>query len=206
VTGVVAEDLPGLATRTSPAWALRVLVDPIALLDDHAHLEKKAAGNALDLLARWPQGSLDPEWTRTLSAVARDEAEHLLRVVSLLGRRGGRLSRHHRNTFAAGLRRLVRSGQGPEELTDRLLVSALIEARSAERFSVLAGVAEDRELARLYAGLERSERGHHLRFLALALSLPGARSVPRRWHELLLEESRILAVQPPGPGLHSGEA
>ena len=128
-----ASDLP-LLSRTPDSWAGAVIKDLLALLNDHAYLEKKAASNALELLNRWPEPDCPPDWVSTLAAIASDEAAHLSLVVRLLNRRGGRLERTHRNPYANALRALVRKGRGNEELVDRLLISALIEARSCERF------------------------------------------------------------------------
>jgi len=204
---VTATALP-LRSTTSPAWARAALADPLALLDDHAHLERKAASNALALLTRWPGGAGEAggeRWARVLAQVAKDEAEHLALVLRLLEERGGALRRVHANPYAAALRACVRTGRGLDELVDRLLVCALIEARSCERFERLAEVAEDGELRRLYRGLLASERGHFAIFLDLARSLPGARGVEARWETLLDEEARILAAQAPGVRMHAGD-
>ena len=204
-----AGDLP-LSSRTSPAWARAALADPAALLDDHAHLERKAATNALALMTRAPADA-GPEartaWCRALAAVARDETEHLALVLRVLVKRGGAPSPTHRNAYASDLRRLVRMGAGREELLDHLLVSALIEARSCERFEVLAEAARetDAELAALFRGLTASERGHHRLFLELAGDVVGADAVRVRWGELLAEEARVLAAQAPGCRIHAGE-
>ena len=77
-----------------------------------------------------------------MASVARDEAAHLAQVTRLLIRRGGRLDRFHKNPYANSLRELVRKGE-PAEILDRLLVAALIEVRSCERFGVLAAVSDD---------------------------------------------------------------
>src|SRR3954463_10826444 len=130
-------DLP-LRYTTPADWAVAVLARPLDLLNDHAHLEKKAAANALELLNRWPEPRPPENWVAAMTAVARDEVEHLAFVCRLLARRGGRLTKQHSNPYAADLRRLVRQGTGPAELVDRLLVSSLIEARSCERFRLLA--------------------------------------------------------------------
>src|SRR4028118_2189351 len=130
-------DLP-LKYATPPAWAADALRRPLELLNDHAHLEKKAASNALELLNRWPEPSPPENWVAAMTAIARDEVEHLSVVCRLLARRGGRLTRQHRNPYASDLHKLVRRGQGPGELVDRLMISALIEARSCERFRLLA--------------------------------------------------------------------
>jgi len=197
-------DLP-LRYRTPDAWAAHALTDPLALLNDHAHLEKKAASNALDLLNRWPEPNPPENWVAAMSAIARDESEHLGVVTRILARRGGRLTRQHRNPYAANLRELVRNGLGRQELMDRLMVSALIEARSCERFDVLhRNCPDDRELAKLYRGLWASEHGHYHIFIQLAEQVCDADEVAARWDEILDAEARIIAAQSPGPRMHSG--
>ena len=199
-TGV---DLP-LRYHTPPHWAAEALRRPLELLNDHAHLEKKAAANALELLNRWPEPSPPENWVTAMTAISRDEVEHLAVVTRLLARRGGRLSRQHSNPYASALRALVRKGQGPAELVDRLLVSALIEARSCERFKLLADASADAELTKLYRGLWASEHGHYLTFLQLAQQIQPADEVTTRWDQMLDREAAIIARQPPGPTMHSG--
>lgn len=192
-----------LLTRTPAAWADAALADPLALLVDHAFLEKKAANNAMELMTRWPNDWVDG-WVETMTSVARDEAAHLAQVTRILIRRGGRLERIHKNPYANTLRLLVRKGSAGEVL-DRLLVSALIEARSCERFSVLAASpAAGEELAAFYGALFASELGHYKVFLKLAAKVAGRRALDARWPEMLDAEARILAEQPPGPRIHSG--
>ncbi len=183
-----------------------MLREPLKLLNDHAHLEKKAAANALELLNRWPEPCPPENWVNVMTAVARDEVEHLAIVTRLLARRGGRLTKRHRNLYAADLRGLVRNGTTPGELVDRLLISALIEARSCERFARLADGCEDQELAKLYGALYASEEGHYRVFLGLARDLPEAAGVEDRWDELLDAEAKIIVEQPIGPTMHSGVA
>lgn len=196
-------DLP-LQYETPRCWAEAALSDPLALLNDHAYLERKAATNALELLNRWPEPNPPEYWVEHMTAIARDEVEHLAVVTRLLARRGGRLSRYHRNPYATELRKLVRLGEGPDELTDRLMISALIEARSCERFELLSRECDDRELAKLYAGLWASENGHYRVFIELARKMAAAARVDKRWSEMLDAEARIIASQPPGPRMHSG--
>lgn len=201
-----ADSLP-LHSRTSVEWAHAVLADPVALLADHAFLEKKAALNALQLLERWPNEWV-PGWVETMTSVARDEAAHLAQVTRLLIRRGGRLERGHRNPYATALRALVRKGEMMPEILDRLFVSALIEARSCERFAVLAAVAkdaaQDAELAAFYNALFSSELGHFKVFLRLARRIEREPRVEARWQEMLAAEAGILARQEPGFRIHSG--
>ena len=200
-------DMLPLHSRTPMEWGRTVLADPIKLLIDHAFLEKKAANNAMELMTRWP-GDWLAGWVETMSGVARDETAHLAQVVRMLGRRGGRLERIHKNPYANGLRLLVRKGQQPGEVLDRLFVSALIEARSCERFAVLGDVAPDvagaEDLAAFYKALYASELGHYKVFLKLAYKVAAKEVVEARWQEMLAAEAEILAQQAPGPRIHSG--
>jgi tRNA-(ms[2]io[6]A)-hydroxylase len=195
-----------LLSRTPEGWAELVLRDPLALMNDHAYLEKKAATNALELLNRWPEPACPDEWTLTLASIASDEASHLSAVVRILVERGGRLERTHRNDYANRLRLHVRKGQGTEELVDRLLISALIELRSCERFDLLATHCRGRDaaLCRFYDRLGSSELGHYHVFLRLASLAAHSAKVEARWREMLDFEAAAIAVQPPGPRIHSG--
>lgn len=195
-------ELIPLASRTPLAWGPQALADPIALLIDHAFLEMKAAQNAMELMTRWPN-DWTPGWVETMTSVARDETAHLAQVSRLLIRRGGRLERGHKSTYAAALRKLVRSGKSTETL-DRLCVSALIEARSCERFAILAATTTDEELARFYQALFSSEMGHYKVFLKLAHKMAPKPQVDVRWQELLRAEAEIIAGEPPGCRIHSG--
>jgi len=196
-------DLP-LKYHTPPHWAQSVLSRPLDLLNDHAHLEKKAAANALELVNRYPEPTPPEHWVEAMTAIARDEVEHLAIVCRMLARRGARLTRQHSNPYASQLRSLVRMGRGPAELVDRLMVSALIEARSCERFKLLADACEDAQLAKLYRGLWSSEHGHYRTFLQLAEQIQDADHVTKRWEQMLTAEAKIIADQPPGPRMHSG--
>ena len=191
-----------LLSATPVEWGRAVLEDPINLLVDHAFLEKKAANNAMELMTRWP-GDWLPGWVETMTSVARDEAAHLAQVVRILVRRGGRLVRVHKNPYANSLRLLVRKGD-PGETLDRLFVSALIEARSCERFGVLSAASTDEELATFYRALYASEAGHYKVFLKLAHKIAKPETVETRWREMLECEARILAEQERGPRIHSG--
>ena len=191
-----------LHSRTPVAWGRSALAEPISLLIDHAFLEKKAATNALELLTRWPNDWLEG-WVEAMTGVARDEVAHLAQVVRLLLSRGGRLDRFHKNPYANALRQLVRKGE-PAELLDRLLVAALIEVRSCERFAVLAAASGDAELAGFYRSLFSSELGHYRLFLHLAGKFTAQAALDARWQGMLAAEAAILAAQEPGARIHSG--
>src|SRR4051812_50110976 len=106
-------ELP-LRYQTPPDWAREVLARPLELLNDHAHLEKKAAANALELLNRWPEPRPPENWVAAMTAVARDEVEHLAAVCRLLARRGGGGAKKHAQPHAAGPPRVrpPRAGAG----------------------------------------------------------------------------------------------
>ena len=191
-----------LHSTTPVEWAHAVLADATSLLIDHAFLEKKAATNALELLTRWPNDWLDG-WVETMISVARDELGHLAQVTRILTSRGARLDRFHKNPYANDLRQLVRKGE-PTELLDRLLVAALIEVRSCERFAVLSAASADAELAGFYRSLFASELGHYQVFLHLAGKFTSQPQLDSRWQQMLAAEASIIARQAPGPRIHSG--
>lgn len=197
-----ARDVLPLTWWTPVGWADAVLVDEVALLADHAQLEREAARNALALMRRAP-GHVDAlEWTVRLNHVARDEVGHLGQVAARLADRGGELPRAFSNPYARDLRDLVRPGGGHDEVVDVLLVSALIECRSCERFAHLAATGHD--LAPFFGSLMSSELGHHRLFLTLAGWVDTPEGAEERWRDLLVAEGELAAAQPPGPRIHSG--
>lgn len=202
----IHKELLPLKWATPERWVATALADPLELLNNHAHLEKKAAANALALLPCWPAPNPPERWVETMTSVANDEAAHLHQVTRLLLRRGGQMSRLDNNPYARELNELVRKGKGTYELMDRLMVSALIEARSCERFYLLATHCDDSELAKLYEGLYKSEAGHYRQFIDLARELPGVSGVDERWDEMLAAEAEIIQKQKPGSGMHTGVA
>jgi len=195
---------PPLLFRTPLDWAFSVLTDPLSLLSDQAYLEKKAANNALEFLNLWPGPVPPSRWLSSIATVARDETVHLGMVLRQLEKKGGVLARTHKNPYAADLRRLIRQGEGNLELCDRLLVSALIEARSCERFERLQEASGDGELGGFYGSLVASERGHFGLFLGLAKKVLSPKKVESRWEEFLGKEGEIIRSQPLGPRIHSG--
>lgn len=199
-----------LRAPTPETWCAQACQDLPGLLNDHAHLERKAATNALALLNRWPETDTAATggraWVRALAAIAADEARHLVQVLAELERVGGTLSPMHTNTYAGALRAWVRRGDSRGELLDRLLVSGLIEARSCDRFLRLADGAPTPRLRRFYATLARSEAGHHQAFVRIALDVCPEDVVRARAQVLCAAEHDIIHAQPPGSRLHSGVA
>src|SRR5262249_26366928 len=126
-----------LTQPTPPRWAEIAIADLETTLADHAHCEMKAASNALSLATRWPAST---SVARALAAVAEEELRHFREVLALLERRGIEPGKPESDLYAAELRRLALAtgDKGPAgSLADRLLVGALIEARSCERFRLL---------------------------------------------------------------------
>jgi tRNA-(ms[2]io[6]A)-hydroxylase len=159
-----------LRVRTDPAWAREAVCDLDAVLVDHAHCEMKAATNALSLVVRHPG---DLGLVRALTDLAREELDHFRRVVAFLERRGLKLGAPPVDVYAGELRRAM--GLLPNvvmpAVVDRLLVSALIEARSSERFKLLVDAlpsAVSSELRVFYEELFACEARHYRTYVDLA--------------------------------------
>jgi len=191
--------MPALASKTEPGWAARVLADPEALLIDHAHCEKKAAGTAINLIFRYPQQVflLEP-----LSRLAREELVHFEQVLALLARRGVSFGFQKPAPYAGRLREAMRTHE-PARLIDTLLCCALIEARSCERFHLLADAAEDPELRDLFAGLQAAEARHRGVYVGLAEALASPSEVRDRLAALAEHEARVLAESPAMVRIHA---
>ena len=187
----------GLATSTDEGWIDAAIADLDALLVDHAHCEMKAATNALSLATR--HGAARPELVAALTELAAEELAHFRRVHALLVERGISLGAPPVDPYAAELRRAARHGGPAGEaaaLVDRLLVAALIEARSCERFRLLSQRCPDAALRALYTELLASEAGHHRVLVDLAVR-EGARDgidEPRVRARLALLSSREGAI------------
>ena len=193
-----------LRIKTPSSWAVKVLQNPIALLSDQVYLEKKAANNALEFLNLWPGPQAPAHWLASVASIARDETLHMQAVLKLLEKKGGKLEHVHKNPYAYDLRMLVRKGSGQQDLADRLLVSALIEARSCERFICLSEGSTDADLTRFYKSLVSSENGHYKMFVDMAKKVLKPKEVEARWDKLLDEEAKVIQRQPTGFKIHSG--
>jgi tRNA-(ms[2]io[6]A)-hydroxylase len=166
-----------LRVATDEAWAAAALGDVDGVLLDHAHCEMKAASNALSLATRHPQ---DAQLVRALTDLAREEIDHFQRVLEVLSARGVALGPPPVDAYAAELRRAVQVAPrepGISGLVDRLLVGALIEARSCERFKLLAdataGDAANAELHTFWSELLAAEARHYRTFVELAARAAG---------------------------------
>lgn len=184
-----------LRAGTPPEWAVAALQDPGALLSDHAHNEKKAALTALSLTAAFPGSDRIP---LLLAKLAEDELNHFRRVLEALQRYGWPIRPDQGNAYAQALLSHCRGG---ERLLDRLLVSALIEARSSERLFLLEQASEyhpelgAREWMAFLAELERCEAGHALTYLRIAEERFG-NAVPARLERWLDIEAEVIRGLP----------
>ena len=191
-----------LAQTTTHSWidgARRAL--PTILLD-HAHCEKKAASTAVGFLFRYPER---PDLAAAMSRVAREELVHFERVLGELRRRGEVLRRLQPSSYGAELYKCVRSWQ-PAKLVDELLVSALIEARSCERFALLADALRDVDpsLAAFYEELRPSEERHAALYVELACAAAPEAEVLARLHTLAAREAAIVSAPGAAIRLHAG--
>ncbi len=188
-----------LISSTDPRW-LRTALDRLnEVLVDHAHCEKKAAATALSLMGAYPDRE---HLVRRMSALAIEELRHFRDVYERIRRRGLRLGRDPGDPYAQRLMKLVRGGgEGGERLTDRLLVAGLIEARSHERLSLLAGAIPDEDLASFYAALARAESGHARLFVELAERYD-PEGASGRLRQLARHEAEIVAGLPLEPRIH----
>ncbi|MBZ4400201.1 tRNA-(ms[2]io[6]A)-hydroxylase [Myxococcus faecalis] len=179
-----------LHSATDPRWLPLALEHFDAVLVDHAHCEKKAAANALSLLQAYPDL---PGLPAQMARLAREESAHLARVLDLMEARGLTLTKDAGDPYAQGLQKLVRT-PAAERRTDRLLVAAIIEARSCERLSLLAEGLTDPALARFYGELAQSEDGHQSLFFRLAVTASGGDDAPvrERMEWMLDHEARVL--------------
>lgn len=192
-----------LRSATPPAWAVAVCERPLELLSDHAHCELRAAASAQALINRHTART---DLCDRLAAVAVEEMAHFRQVLALIDGRGGRLQPGPPSPYVEGLlaaSRRVRTGRD-DALLDRLLIAGLIEARSLERFELLAAHAPDGDLRSLYAELGPSERGHAALFPKLAENHFARERVAARAADLEVVEAEVLAALAFAPRMHSG--
>ena len=188
-----------LHAPTPARWLDQVTAGLDELLIDHAHCEKKAAGTAMNLLFSYVEHA---ELCRAMTEIVQEELSHFHLVLDLLSRRGIRFRRVPPSRYGERLRPLI-SKIEPARAVDRLLVAALIEARSCERFGLLRDHLGDAELSSFYGGLFESEARHHGTYVRLAHDFAPAEAVRRRLHELAEAEARIIAEGDDVPRVHS---
>lgn len=187
-----------LQSKTDSRWLEVVLADVDALLADHAYCEKKAAASAMSLIGRYPD---DAFLVPKMVELAREELEHFDRIYGILVARGAKLGSIDKDPYVQELLPLARKN-GVEALIDRLLIASLIEARSAERFFLLAEHLPDAELRALYRELAETESGHHTIFVNLAFHYAPREAIKARLAELSAQEAAIVEKLPIAARMH----
>lgn len=180
-----------LQLPTDPLWVKNVVESNIEeLLTDHAFCEQKAASNAITLIVQNPNLS---DLVQEMALLVQEEMDHFKRVHDIIVERGFVLGRERKDNYVNELRKFIIVGGGREaQLIDRLLFSAMIEARSCERFKVLSENINDISLSEFYHELMVSEATHYAMFIRLAKKYAEEIDVDKRWKEFLEYEAGVI--------------
>lgn len=183
-----------LQLPTDPFWVKNVVESNIEeILTDHAYCEQKAATNAITLIIQNPNIS---ELVQEMAELVKEEMDHFKRVHDIILKRGYILGQERKDNYVNELIKFLKRGGGEskrtESMVDRLLLAAMIEARSCERFKVLSEYVEDQELADFYHELMISEATHYTMFIGLARKYGVGINVEKRWQEWLDYEGKVI--------------
>ena len=180
-----------LQLPTDPTWVKNVVESNIEeILTDHAFCEQKAASNAITLIV---QNHNLSDLVQEMIALAQEEMDHFKRVHEIILQRGYVLGRERKDNYVGELQKFMKKGGSrTDQLIDRLLFSAMIEARSCERFKVLSENINDAALAEFYYELMVSEATHYATFIRLAKKYAGNIDVDKRWKEYLEHEAIVI--------------
>lgn len=180
----------GLELPTDPRWINIAEKNVRDILVDHAYCEQKAASSCISLIVLYPEKE---KLVEILTPVVAEEWNHFERVLQMLRKRGYKLGSQRKDEYVDGLQKILKKGGSREQqLMEKLLMNALIEARSCERFKILWKNIADEELSRFYYELMVSEAGHYKNFLQLAKEYMPEADVAARWRELLDQEAQIV--------------
>ncbi len=188
-----------LHCETPDAWIQNALEHPALLLLDHANCEKKAASTAINLMFRYVG---DFDMMQKMSRLAREELRHYEQVMDIMQARGVAYEQITPGRYAGELRKLVRTSE-PGRYIDTLIVGAIIEARSCERFAKLAPFL-DEELQKFYLSLLKSESRHYEDYLTLAKRAAEGADINGRVEEFLALEKTIIESADEEFRFHSG--
>ena len=179
-----------LKLPTDPRWVRLVETNIEEILTDHAWCEQKAASNALSIVV---QNSEYPELVTKMLDLAQEELEHFQMVHDIIKKRGYKLGLERKDSYVNELFKfMINGGSRNDRLIDRLLFSAMIEARSCERFKVLTDNINDPELKEFYNQLMISEAGHYVLFIKMAKEMTDRTDVDKRWAEWLEHEAKVI--------------
>lgn len=181
----------GLELPTDPRWINIAELHIEEILADHAYCEQKAASSCISLITTYPDRK---KLVEVLIPIVSEEWGHFERVVAELRKRGFGLGPPRKDEYVDQLMKLMNKGGSREnQLMEKLLMNALIEARSCERFRLLWKNLKDEELSSFYHELMISEAGHYKTFLQLAKEYMPEEIVMARWRSLLEQEAVIVS-------------
>ncbi|ARV06055.1 tRNA 2-methylthio-N6-isopentenyl adenosine(37) hydroxylase MiaE [Polaribacter sp. SA4-10] len=180
----------GLQFDTETSWAEIAKDNLQQILTDHAFLEQKAASNAVSIIINYSE---ETELVKEMSNIAIEEMQHFKMVHLLMVKRGMVLGREQKNDYAIRLQKFFnKTKDRTNALVQRLLIAALIEARSCERFKVFSENMEDEELSKFYNNLMISEAAHYTTFLQFARQYQDRTIVDEKWNALLAFEAEMM--------------
>ena len=180
----------GLELPTDPRWINTAEKNIEEILVDHAYCEQKAASSCISLIVQYHDKQ---KLVEVLTPVVAEEWAHFERVIEELRKRGFTLGGQRKDEYVDALQKVLKKGGSREhQLMEKLLMNALIEARSCERFKILWKNIHDKELSEFYHELMISEAGHYKNFLQLAKEYMPEEVVNKRWRELLEQEAEIV--------------
>jgi len=180
----------GLKFETETSWAEIARDDLQQILTDHAFAEQKAAANAVSIIINYSE---ETEMVQVMSDIAIEEMEHFKMVHDLMVKRKMTLGREQKNDYAKHLHGFFpKTKDRTDALIQRLLIAALIEARSCERFKVFSENLDDQELSDFYKELMVSEANHYVQFLGFARKYQDKKIVDEKWEALLDYEAEFM--------------
>lgn len=190
-----------LKLPSDPRWVNIAEKNIAEILIDHAYCEQKAASNGISLIVKYPDKT---KLVEEMTALVAEEWSHFERVLEELKKRGYELGPNRNDEYVVELTKHIRKGDARErQLMDKLLVSALVEARSCERFKLLWKNIPDEGLQKFYYELMVSEAGHYTAFVKLAKEYMPHDVVEARFQELLKAEAEIIArLEPRSDRMH----
>ena len=179
-----------LRLPTDPCWVDLASMSLEEILTDHAYCEQKAASTCISLIQNYPDRT---DLVEKLSPIVTEEWGHFRMVLAEMKKRKLKLGKQRRDDYVNLLRKMIRAGDKVErQLMDKLLVSALIEARSCERFRLLSENLPQPDLRKFYRQFMESEAGHYTLFMKLAKKYMPVKEVNERWKQMLESEKEIL--------------
>lgn len=191
----------GLELPTDPRWVNIAEKNIEDILVDHAYCEQKAASSCISLIVLYPEKE---ELVDMLAPVVAEEWGHFERVLEELKKRGFSLGRQRKDEYVNQLSKIeIKGGSREDQLVEKLLINALIEARSCERFRLLWKNIKDQELSKFYYELMISEASHYKNFIKLAKQYLPVEKVEKRWKEILTAEAQIMkSLEPREDRMH----